>query len=81
MKERTKSFLVELIKKYPQLGCCKDNIESVFLTLKNCFEKSFFYRVVEIFGITYNSVGQALLAEHICLYLKEKFPCLKEKTK
>ncbi len=46
-----------------------------------CFEKSYFYRVVEIFGITYNSVGQALLAEHICLYLKEKFPCLKEKTK
>lgn len=38
MKKGTKSILVELIKKYPQLECCKDDIEKAFLTIKKCFE-------------------------------------------
>lgn len=38
MNESTKSILVELIKKYPQLQVCVADIENAFLLLKNCFE-------------------------------------------
>ena len=39
MKESTKMILTELIERYPALGGVATEIETAFLTLKNCYEQ------------------------------------------
>ena len=39
MKESTRMILTELIERYPALGSVATDIETAFLTLKNCYEQ------------------------------------------